>query len=126
MLAKVDPAGKVESVPAHQQIRISDFYEPWPKQKLFHRCYAKFRLQVGSFGSGKSRPLLMEAILYCQQIPGSNSIILRKTIPDLKRTVIDKFLSDIPKGVYERGSQEEGTYNQSDHIVYFPPVLQWN
>ena len=84
---------------------------------------AKHRLQVGGFGSAKSRALLMEAIFHCIEFPGSNSIILRKTIPDLKRTVIDKFLSDIPKKLYERGTQEKGTFNKTDHIVYFPPVL---
>ena len=65
----------------------------------------------------------MEAIIHCIEYPGSNSIILRRTIPDLKRTVLDKFENDIPKSLYERGSQERGTYNKSDHIVYFPPVL---
>lgn len=44
-------------------------------------------------------------------------------MPDLKRTVIDKFEADIPKALYERGSQERGTFNKSEHIVYFPPVL---
>ena len=110
----------------HEQVRLSAFYSPWPKQNLFHICPAKYRLLVGSFGSGKSRPLLMEAIAHCIAVPGSNNILLRKTIPDLKRTVIDKFLSDVPKALYERGSQEKGTYNHSDHIVYFPPVPQFN
>lgn len=56
----------------------------------------------------------MEAIFHALEYPGSDSIILRKTIPDLKRTVIDKFLSDVPRWVYQ-------FYNQSDHIVYFHP-----
>jgi len=102
-------------------IRISDFYQPWEHQRLFHSMPAKHRLHVGGFGSGKSRPLLMEAVLHCMEYPGSNSIILRKTMPDLKRTVIDKFEADIPKYVYEGGSQLRGTFNKSDHIVYFPP-----
>lgn len=104
-------------------VRWSDFYRPWPKQQYFHEVLCKHRLQIGSFGSGKSKPLLMEAIMYCLEYPGVNTIILRKTMPDLKRTVIDKFDSDVPKSLYERGSQEKGTFNKSDHIVYFPP--QW-
>jgi len=119
-------ATDLDIIAPHEKIRISDFYEPWAHQEAFHLSGAKYRLQVGSFGSGKSRPLLMEGILHAEAVPGSNNIILRKTIPDLKRTVIDKFLADIPKGLYERGSQQKGTYNQSDHIVYWPPVLQWN
>lgn len=65
--------------------------------------------------SGKSKPLLIEAFMHGLEFPGSESIILRKTIPDLKRTVISKFLSDIPRSLYQR-------YNETDHIVYFHPV----
>jgi terminase large subunit-like protein len=104
-------------------LRISDFYKPWNKQILFHKMWAKHRLQVGGFGSAKSRALLMEAVGQCLDWPGANAIILRKTIPDLKRTVIDKWESDVPKSLYERGSQERGTFNKSDHIVYFPPRM---
>jgi hypothetical protein len=99
---------------------ISSFYVPWTiadgnsPQVEFHVCPAKYRLMVGSYGSAKSRPLLMEAIFHALEYPGSDSIILRKTIPDLKRTVIDKFLSDVPRWVYE-------FHNQSDHVVYFHP-----
>ena len=102
---------------------MSDFYSPWPKQIAFHIMTSKHRLQIGGFGSAKSRALLMEAVAYCLNFPGINAIIMRKTMPDLKRTVIDKFESDVPKYVYEKGSQEKGTFNKSDHIVYFPPVL---
>ena len=56
----------------------------------------------------------MEAIFHALEYPGSNSIILRKTIPDLKRTVIDKFVADIPRWMYE-------FHNKSDHIVFFHP-----
>jgi hypothetical protein len=105
-----------------QVLKITDFYQPWAHQQIFHCMNAKHRLHVGGFGSGKSRPLLMEAIFHCMEYPGSNSILMRKTVPDLKRTVIDKFLADVPKSLYERGNQERGTFNKSDHIVYFPPV----
>lgn len=69
---------------------------------------------VGGFGSGKSRPLLMEAIFHCLEYPGAEAIILRKTIPDLKRTVISKFLADVPRELYQR-------FNEGDHIVWFHP-----
>jgi hypothetical protein len=106
--------------PPNESRSISSFYTPWSladgnsPQLEFHTCPAKNRLQVGSYGSGKSKPLLMEGIFHALEYPGSDSIILRKTVPDLKRTVIDKFLSDVPRWVYE-------SYNQSDHIVRFHP-----
>jgi phage terminase large subunit len=106
-----------------EEVKISDFYSPWPKQQAFHSMKAKHRLQIGGFGSAKSRALLMEAVITCLEYPGINAIILRKTMPDLKRTVIDKFEADVPRYVYEKGSQEKGTFNKSDHIVYLPPVM---
>jgi len=108
--------------PPRKTIRISDFYVPLPKQAILHSLPAKHRLAVGGFGSAKSRALLMEALFHCLEYPGSNSMILRKTIPDLKRTVIDKWEVDVPKELYEYGSQEKGMFNKTDHIVYFPPV----
>jgi phage terminase large subunit len=94
---------------------ISKVYRPWAHQILFHASSARFRLQIGGYGSGKSRPLLWEGIFHALEYPGSNSIILRKTIPDLKRTVIDKFLSDVPEELYQ-------SYHETDKIVYFHPV----
>jgi phage terminase large subunit len=100
--------------PELPQFRISEHYKPFPKQIKFHRSGARFRLCIGSFGSAKSTGLLWEAFIHGLEYPGSNSLILRKTIPDLKRTVIDKFLSTIPREAYE-------SYNATDHIVYFHP-----
>lgn len=64
----------------------------------------------------------MEAIFHCLEYPGSNSVLMRKTFPDLKRTIIDKFEIDVPKELYSYGSQEKGFFNKTDHIVYWPPV----
>jgi hypothetical protein len=94
---------------------VSRIYKPWPHQLDFHTSLAKYRLQVGSYGSGKSRPLLWEAVFHALEFPGSNSIILRKTTPDLKRTVIDKFESDIPRELYDY-------YHETDKIVHFGAV----
>ena len=96
------------------QFRISDYYKPFEKQRIFHQCGARFRLEIGGYGSGKSLAMLWEAFIHGLEYPGSNSLILRKTIPDLKRTVVDKFLSVIPREAYQ-------TYNHTDHIVYFHP-----
>lgn len=97
--------------------RLSDAYTPWAHQIEFHSSGAKYRLMVGSFGSGKSKPLLWEAVMHCLEHPGVNAIILRKTMPDLKRTVIDKFKTDIPREIYDR-------YHETDHIVYFKKVAK--
>jgi hypothetical protein len=107
------PPPTLEATP--QGYSLAAYYKPWPKQTAFHVSPAKYRLEVGSYGSGKSRPLLWEGIFHALEYPGSESIILRRTIPDLKRTVISMFQRDVPREVYHR-------YNESDHIVYFHPV----
>lgn len=103
-----------QTVDERGAFKISQVYVPFPKQELFHKSTAPYRLGIGGFGSGKSLSLLWEAIFHCLEYPGSNSLLLRKTIPDLKRTVIDQFLSKIPREIYQ-------SYNQTDHIVFFNP-----
>lgn len=93
---------------------ISKHYQPLPHQGAFHSSPAKNRLQVGSFGSGKSKPLLWEAICHALEYPGSESIILRKKFVDLDLTVINKFKSDIPREVYDR-------YDAEERVVWFHP-----
>ena len=85
---------------------------PSPPQLAFHGSGAKYRLAVGGMGSGKSLSLLWEAIIVCLDTPGCNALIIRRTVPDLKRSVIDKFLAQIPKHLYK-------FFHQGDHICYF-------
>lgn len=96
---------------------ISKHYQPLPHQIAFHESPAKNRLQVGSFGSGKSKPLLWEGICHALEYPGSESIILRKKFVDLELTVINKFKSDIPREVYDY-------YDEEERIVHFHPRRQ--
>ena len=93
---------------------ISDFYTPLSKQAEFHQSLAKYRAMVGGFGSGKTRALLMEAIITCLCVPGCNTLIIRRTSPDLQKTVIDKFEDPniVPRWVYK-------SYNKNDKIVTF-------
>jgi hypothetical protein len=69
---------------------------------------------VGSFGSGKSKPLMWEGIAHALEYPGSDSIILRTKFVDLELTVINKFKSDIPKEVYDY-------YDEQERTVHFHP-----
>ena len=124
-----EPAAETRQVAFHEIVVKPEMYSPgkftwdeaiWPKQKLFHESRAKARLQIGGYGSGKSKPLLWEGIFHALTYAGSESILLRKTIPDLKRTVISKFLADIP-GPHNSETPIYERYNESDHIVWFYP-----
>jgi hypothetical protein len=85
-------------------------YEPFPKQQEFHASRAKYRLFGGAAGPGKSKALLMEAILQAHEVPGANTLLLRRTFSELEQTLLLYFRRDIPRELYK-------SYNESKHVV---------
>src|SRR5260370_22623538 len=75
--------------------RLSDCYQPFPRQEEFHRSRAKYRLFGGSAGPGKTKALLWEAIYQAQEGAGAESLLLRRTYPELATSL----LADSPRGV---------------------------
>jgi phage terminase large subunit len=91
-------------------LSVDDFYSPFPQQKLFHNSKAKYRLFGGAAGPGKTKALLMEAIYRAQQVPGSDSLLLRRTYPELESSLLAYFRRDVPREFYKK-------YNESKHVV---------
>ena len=85
-------------------------YEPFAKQRLFHESAAKYRLFGGAAGPGKSKALLMEAVLQANENPGANTLLLRRTFPELEQSLLLYFRRDIPKELYR-------SFNDSKHVV---------
>ncbi|MGA8368456.1 MAG: hypothetical protein ACLQMT_06435 [Candidatus Acidiferrales bacterium] len=85
-------------------------YEPFPKQQKFHASPAKYRLFGGAAGPGKSKALLMEAILQAQEHPGANTLLLRRTFPELEQSLLLYFRRDVPRELYR-------SFNESKHVV---------
>ena len=85
-------------------------YEPFPKQKEFHASPAKYRLFGGAAGPGKSKALLMEAVLQAHEHPGVNTLLLRRTFSELEQSLLLYFRRDIPRELYK-------SYNESKHVV---------
>ena len=100
-------------------LRISSFYRPNAKQQLFHSSNAKYRAQIGGFGGGKTRGQLMEAIRYAMTVPGSDSLIIRRTHKDLQKTVINLLLNPTQGGLGVPLEDLGAHYNKVDHICYF-------
>jgi phage terminase large subunit len=90
--------------------KIEDFYEPFPRQKEFHDSTAKYRLFGGAAGPGKTKALLYEAILQAHKHPGVDTLLLRRTFPELEASLITYFRRDVPRELYEK-------YNEAKHIV---------
>jgi phage terminase large subunit len=100
------PRGSRES----EQIRVSEFYEPFHQQKKFHESKAKYRLFGGAAGPGKTKALLWEAIYKALEVPGSDGLLLRRTYPELESSLLAYFRRDVPRDLYAK-------YNESKHVV---------
>jgi len=90
-------------------MRLSEFYTPFPRQQQFHDSPAKYRLFGGAAGPGKSMALLMEAILQAQAFPGVNTLLLRRTFPELEESLLNKFRA-VPRELYR-------SFNESKRVV---------
>ena len=91
-------------------IRASEFYKPFARQKEFHTCGAKYRLFGGAAGPGKTKALLWEAMRQANRFPGVDTLLLRRTFPELEASLITYFRRDVPRYFYQ-------SYNESKHII---------
>jgi phage terminase large subunit len=85
-------------------------YAPFPKQQQFHASSAKYRLFGGAAGPGKSKALLMEAILQAHEHAGANTLLLRRTFPELEQSLLLYFRRDVPRELYR-------SFQDSKHLV---------
>ncbi len=110
--AAADAAGSAISGarPPRADRRLLLPYAPFPKQQEFHASTAKYRLFGGAAGPGKSKALLMEAVLQANETPGANTLLLRRTFPELEQSLLLYFRRDVPRELYE-------SFNESKHVV---------
>jgi terminase large subunit-like protein len=94
---------------AQKTLNISD-YEPNDRQKEFRNSKAKYRLFGGAAGPGKTWALLWEAIHQAFLHQGSESLLLRRTYPELESSLLAQFRRVVPCSLYKR-------YNESKHVV---------
>jgi phage terminase large subunit len=95
---------------ASGELHISHSYEPFPRQREFHEARAKYRLFGGAAGPGKTKALLWEAIRQALEVAGCDTLLLRRTFPELESSLIAQFRRDVPRSMYE-------SYNASKHVV---------
>jgi Terminase large subunit, T4likevirus-type, N-terminal len=85
-------------------------YQPFPHQLTFHESPAKYRLFGGAAGPGKTKALLWEAIYQAHRVPGSDSLLLRRTYPELESSLLAQFRRDVPRTAYKK-------FNESKYVV---------
>ncbi|MHB8639214.1 MAG: hypothetical protein ACYDBL_05385 [Candidatus Acidiferrales bacterium] len=90
--------------------RVANPYQPFAKQQEFHSCNAKYRLFGGATGPGKSKALLMEAIVQATAFPNVNTLLLRRTFPELEGSLLLYFRRDVPRELYR-------SFNEAKHTI---------
>jgi phage terminase large subunit len=86
------------------------YYDPFEQQQKFHASNEKYRLFGGAAGPGKSTALLWEAIRQANRVPGSDTLLLRRTYPELESSLISQFKRTVPRDKYRK-------FNESKRVV---------
>src|SRR5260370_40211449 len=92
------------------QQSFRDCYRPFARQKEFHESNAKYRPFGGAAGPGKTKALLWEAISQAREVDGCDTLLLRRTYPELESSLLAYFRRDVPRAMYK-------SYNASKHVV---------
>jgi hypothetical protein len=81
--------------------RVVVDYVPTDRQAVAHTTYADELLYGGAAGGGKSRFARAEALAFALEVPGSATLILRKSFPDLNRpgAMIPKWREETPNAL---------------------------
>lgn len=106
-LARTKRRGKTKRSETHAFLRS---YKPFAHQDRFHESTAKYRLFGGAAGPGKTKALLWEAIRQAHRVPDSDSLLLRRTYPELESSLLAQFRRDVPPTEYKK-------FNESKYVV---------
>ena len=86
------------------------YYRPFRRQQEFHDSPAKYRLFGGAAGPGKTKALLWEAIFQANAVRGADTLLLRRTYPELETSLLAYFRRDVPRDLYR-------SYNESKRVI---------
>lgn len=85
-------------------------FKPHSKQIEFFDAKEPYVLFGGGRGGGKTAALIWKPVLTAYLAPHSRAIVFRRTMGELKKTIIDGF-GNLPKGVYSKLTDEYAAYD---------------
>ena len=93
-----------------EQFDLGEVYHAFDRQREFHNSKKKYRLFGGAAGPGKTKALLWEAIRKALLHDGCDTLLLRRTFPELEGSLVAQFRRDVPEWWYR-------SFNEAKHIV---------
>jgi len=91
-------------------MRISDATELFRARNSFTAAVRSTAFLAARPVRARTKALLWEAIRQAQFVPRSDSLLLRRTYPELESSLLAYFRRDVPRKFYR-------SYNESKHIV---------
>ncbi len=89
------------------------------KQKLFIDADECEVLFGGAAGGGKSYGQMLDALLFALKYPGSRQLVLRRTFPELEKSLIRTSLAMYPREIYSfSASQHVGKFRNGSLIDF--------
>lgn len=93
-------------------IDLRRLYDPYrnEKQKLFHQAPQTYKLFGGAIGGGKTAAVINEGIQLSLDYPGNFGLLLRKTWPSFRDTVLPQLEKFLPRSLV-------ASWNQTDKLI---------
>jgi hypothetical protein len=92
-------------------------HRPHPKQIRGYKSKTPRFLIGGGRGGGKTEWIIWKAIFTAQSIPGAKVIIFRRTMGELRKTVIQRFL-ELPKELYIKCTEDAVKFDNGS-VIWF-------
>lgn len=77
-------------------------YKPAPHQVAFHKSKAKFRLNIGGYGSGKTTMDAFEIATHAMSVNGGRTLITAQSLQQVREAVLPELEKFLPPWFFEK------------------------